>query len=656
MKKLLIGLAAVLLLIVAAVAAVPYLVNLEGYRDRVAALVRDATGRDFTIEGPIRLSLWPRPALQVETVALANAPGGRAPSLASLGRLDIAVDPMPLLSGEISVNRLTLVEPVIALELDAQGRPNWNLGRPAEGAAQPQEPVSGGEPGRGGGLPAVGLESVDIVDGTVSFHDARSGSTKEISDLDAHLSMPSFDEPAALTATFAHAGRPVEAKLGASSVRPLIEGGETTVKLDLKAEPLAVVFDGTLSAGTAPAARGALSVSTPDAAMAAGWLGAPAGVPPGPAELAGRLEATPDRVALADASVTAMEETAKGDVAVGLAGPRPSVTGRLALGRLDLDRYLSPPGPEASATPPARPAPASGGEAVPIDLSFLTAADADLTLDVAGVRVRGVEAGPTTVTLAVEEGRLDLGLADTAVFDGMVSGRLRLDGAAALPAVALDARVAGMQVAPLLAGLGTAERLTGTARSDISLSSAGATDQAMLAALDGQGSVLLTDGAVKGINIAALVRDALATLRGEARTAGDEPQQTDFAELGASFRIQDGLARTDDLRLLAPLLRLTGVGSVDLPGRSVDMRLEPRLVAALEGQGGREDVSGLTVPVLVRGTFDDLSFTPDVAGLARSALENPEAVRGQVEGLRDAIRGGKAEDAVKGLFDNLLRR
>lgn len=663
MRKLLIGLGVVLLLIVAAIAAVPYLVNLEGYRGRIAALVRDATGRDLTIEGPIRLSLWPRPALEVEAVALANAPGGQAPSLASLGRLDLVLDPMPLLSGEISVNRLALVRPVIALEIDAEGRPNWNLGPPPEavGAPEQQAPAPSGEAGRGG-LPAIGFASVEIVDGTVSFRDARGGPMREISDLDAHLSMPSLDGPASLSATFVHADRPVEAKLDASAVRPLVEGGEAAVKLDLRAQPLAAAFDGMLASGPAPSARGSLSLSTPDAADAAAWLDAAAGVPPGPAELSGQIEASSDRVSLTEAVATALGETARGNVALALGGPRPAVAGRLAFGRLDLDRHLPPAGPPAEAggapvpAPSPAPAPAGGPAETPIDLSFLGAADADLTLDMAGLHARGVETGPTTATIALRDAKLDLGVADTAVFDGTIGGRVRLDGAAQVPAAALDLRVAGVQVAPLLAGMGTADRLSGSARGSVSLSSAGATDRAMLAALDGQGSVVLADGAIKGINIAALVRDALATLKGGAPTSANEPRQTDFAELGAGFRIENGIARTDDLRLLAPLLRLTGTGAVDLPGRSVDMRLEPRLVAALEGQGGAEDLSGLTVPVLVRGSFDALTFTPDVAGLAREALQDPEAVRRQVEGLRDSLKQGGGGDAVRGLLDNLMRR
>jgi AsmA protein len=64
-------------------------------------------------------------------------------------------------------------------------------------------------------------------------------------------------------------------------------------------------------------------------------------------------------------------------------------------------------------------------------------------------------------------------------------------------------------------------------------------------------------------------------------------------------------------------------------------------------------VAGLLVPVIVRGPWDDLSFTPDVGDLARRALENPEAVREQIEQLGDvgkAIKKGGAEKALEGLL------
>ena len=61
------------------------------------------------------------------------------------------------------------------------------------------------------------------------------------------------------------------------------------------------------------------------------------------------------------------------------------------------------------------------------------------------------------------------------------------------------------------------------------------------------------------------------------------------------------------------------------------------------------------MPVIVRGPWDDLTFAPDLESVARRALEDPEAVREQIEqlgqgaeGVRDAIKeGGAGEGCSK---------
>src|SRR3546814_6403719 len=97
-----------------------------------------------------------------------------------------------------------------------------------------------------------------------------------------------------------------------------------------------------------------------------------------------------------------------------------------------------------------------------------------------------------------------------------------------------------------------------------------------------------------------------------------EAQQTDFAELGGTFRIQSGVLVSDDLRMLAPLFRVEGAGQSNIAERTADFRLVPRLVARLEGQGGQADLGGIAVPIVVTGTYDDLSFTPDLAEIGRA--------------------------------------
>jgi AsmA protein len=93
----------------------------------------------------------------------------------------------------------------------------------------------------------------------------------------------------------------------------------------------------------------------------------------------------------------------------------------------------------------------------------------------------------------------------------------------------------------------------------------------------------------------------------------------------------------------------------------VDYRVEPKLVAALEGQGGTKEAEGITVPVVISGPWHDLSYRPDLSGVAKEILKNPEkaaeAAKGALEGLKKGGDGGKdipvpkeAEKVLKKLF------
>ena len=95
-------------------------------------------------------------------------------------------------------------------------------------------------------------------------------------------------------------------------------------------------------------------------------------------------------------------------------------------------------------------------------------------------------------------------------------------------------------------------------------------------------------------------------------------EKTDFATLGASFKIAKGQAQTADLRLAGPLVRMTGAGTVDLPGKTLKFRVDPQLVASLEGQGGKTDLQGLGVPIMIAGPWAKPSIYPDIEGILKT--------------------------------------
>jgi len=78
---------------------------------------------------------------------------------------------------------------------------------------------------------------------------------------------------------------------------------------------------------------------------------------------------------------------------------------------------------------------------------------------------------------------------------------------------------------------------------------------------------------------------------------------------------------------------MTGAGTVDLPVKRLNLRVDPRLVASLEGQGGKQDLAGLGVPVMISGPWGTPKIYPDIKGI----LENPTAAYEQLRQLGNGV-------------------
>ena len=236
------------------------------------------------------------------------------------------------------------------------------------------------------------------------------------------------------------------------------------------------------------------------------------------------------------------------------------------------------------------------------------------------------------VALRLEGASLSADFKEIALYGGQGSGQLDVEVDDGAPRISEQFRLEGLKARPFLKDAAGFERLEGTASARVSLKTRGRSQRELVQNLDGEGQATFVDGAIVGINIAGMVRNVAR----RSRAARGEERKTDFAELSGTFRIRNGILSNDDLWLQAPALRVAGSGQLDLPRRTVDYRVEPKAAPTLEGQGGERDVAGLLVPVIVRGPWDDLSFTPDVSGSARGW--RPRGSRGGARADRAAGR------------------
>ena len=215
------------------------------------------------------------------------------------------------------------------------------------------------------------------------------------------------------------------------------------------------------------------------------------------------------------------------------------------------------------------------------------------------------------------------------LFDGKTRGTLSANVAGRTPAFRWNAALSNVDVAAATAFAGTPGVVTGRLSGKIDLTGSGADAATAIKTARGTARIDVVDGIVKKLGlvrnvvIAGSMREG-ATKQALAGGSTDEP----FTRLGATLRIGNGLAATDDLRFESKDLLLTASGNVRLDATNVDLAGRIQLTDELSKQAGSDltrytaDQGRVTLPTTITGPADNLSVRIDVADLAKRAITN----------------------------------
>lgn len=325
----------------------------------------------------------------------------------------------------------------------------------------------------------------------------------------------------------------------------------------------------------------------------------------------------------------------------------PSYTFDIGIDKLNADRYrqAAPSGAQAGG--------GGGGAEKPIDLSGLKGLTARGTLRVGALQANNVKLNNVVLTLNASGGKVQVAPLSAGLYGGSMNGAASID--ANSNSFAFKNNLTGVQVNPLMKDAANQDILEGKGNVVIDVTSSGTLPSAIKKSLNGNFSVKLNDGAIKGINIAERIRNAKSLLGAKKGAEGaNKNEKTDFSELSLSANIVTGVATSNDLNLAAPLLRAKGAGQVNIGANTLDYTIRPKLVATTKGQDGRtyEQLSGIEMPVKIFGALDAPQYQPDYAAAAMSAAQSEiggklleKAGGGKAGGLLGALAGKGAAPA-----------
>jgi AsmA protein len=629
-------------------------VNPNAYKGRIAAAVKESTGRELKLAGDIKLSVIPWVALELGPASLGNPPGFSDEPFLSFTHASVRVRLLPLLQQRLEIARVEVEGLDLHLRKNAEGRGNWQ-------GIEPEQPLTKADVDHTDAGPALeSLANIRIKNGRVAYEgisvekfNLETGSLAADRHIPINLALDASRAPPgeqlSLTAKFDLSQDAARKPLRFSAVNvsgTLNRPGDgrpahwdlsaPAIDLNVKAQTMAapafnLSYSGAHVTGSAQATRIIDDLSVAGSVTLAPLV---------PREIEPRLgfsfPKTRDPRALTQFSATTdfaydskalslthlqlrLDDTQiLGNLEI-LAGDTAALQFDLTADQIDLDRYRAPEG--GAVAPTATSSDTSAKSEKPWNASgMLTIKSAQFArLDLSNVRV----------TIAAKDKVMHLSPIEAQIDGGRASGDITWDSRGATPTLSVDEQLTGIDIARLLANTAGKGRLSGRATLNLKATARGTGVNAILKTLSGHLDANLADGALEGIDVGYELSVAQALIDKSPAPASGSTGRTPFQAFKLSSQITNGLAETHDLTIASQVLKVAGQGSANLATKGIDFKLLASVATA--------PARNTDIPLKVTGTYANPTVRPDIEGLAKDQLKQK---------LQDVLK----RNGLQGLF------
>lgn len=680
-------------------AAVIFLLDPNDYKPQIEALAKEHTRLELNLEGELGWSLIPL-GLELNTV---SARLDDAPFL-KLERLVARVGLMSLLKMRPSVHTFELQGLSLDLVRDKTGSGNWERVLPeSEDKTAPDKKeapqaeskealdfkvsqVNIGDAriayrdeatGQAVTLDAFSLQASDIELGqafplAIQFHVANAepqmdirAEIQSVLKTDEALEIFQIDE---LDSRFELAGAP----FGGKQVTATIKGA---VKADLKKETVsldqAVITLANLTMETGlnisqyastPKFSGKLAIAEFSLRDFLKQLGQTVPATSDPSvlkkvSLSADIGGEPGRIDLSAVKLRLDDSTLTGKISYTLESG--ALFTRLNLDKLNSDRYLPPPAPEAeNQTQQAATSTAPETDLLPLDT--LRSLNLDIGLNAGELIASEIPITQLKLQATAADGIVQVKPLSGKLFEGTFQANATINAQNAAPRWQLQTTVSDVRTLPLLTQLADMKQFSGLANINATVNTTGNRISLLRKNAKGQADFNIKQGKLEGTSLAAMACEGIALTHKESIDTTAWPKVTPFEDLSGALTINGDSINNTALTAKVKGLAVQGQGLIDAQQLTLDYKAGLKILGAIDENPScrvNERLQGVVIPVKCKGElagekglpckFDTARFRDTLAEMAKGEIKakaNEEIDRGR-EKLKD-----KAKEKFKGLF------
>ncbi|QYJ99981.1 AsmA family protein [Shewanella psychrotolerans] len=558
------------------------------FKPQIVDAVKKQTGRELQINQDLSWTFFPSIGISLGDITLSNPNGFKNPTMVSVKGIVAEVALLPLFSKEVEISQLNLDGLTVNLDTYKNGRSSFD-GLDASQAAKPNTETKTTQKPSSIQLSSLNIGGVAITNTQINMFDELTGKSQSFTLDEFRLGEFSLGQLAEFSYKF-------------SAILPemqLTSEGKGQLKVSTELDQIAInnfVITNNIEGEAIPNKKMAVSLTTQ-------------------VQIDNKIKqlgAQLDSLSVDDIKAT-------GNIDVNYASQVPNVMASLNFSDINLDKFL-PKSEESKGKSVEVPSKEQPQEP---DLSGLNAVNLKLDLTAKSIAANNIKTSNWVMNLALKDGVLDLSKLSTELYQGKLLTSARLDGRKKVASYQFDTSINGVQIRPLLTDAAEVDLLAGSTQFSITGSGKSLIPDNIKKNLLAKGQFEVADGALYGVNIPQMIRDAKAKLAGDLNATSTGEKKTDFTSLTGSFSMSKGIVTNPDLAMASPLIRLGGKGNVNLLSEVLDYALTTSVVGSLEGQGGgeRDALYGIEIPFAISGTMSEPKFALDTAALFDAKLK-----------------------------------
>lgn len=555
--KIVLGLVFLVVLLVGGAAALLLTVDPNAYKPQISSAVKQATGRDFAINGDINVMFYPVLGFKVAGLEMGNPEGFSEKEFIRAGEVQAGVKILPLIDKKIEVTTVSLIEPQITVIKKADGKNNLEMPKGDSAEA----------PATGTGKLDISFEGLEIKKAKVTYIDKATGKTTTISPL--NLKIPSYAS-----------GREIEVAAdmlidNPAPAKPMSFDVSTTIKPDLAKNELTfrnlkahVDLGGAKASATAGVVVNTKSETITITNLETGWQGTSV---------------------KGNATVKGFEQ--------------PSVTFDMSSPSVDLDALL-----------PKDQGQAKDNDKALLPVEMLRTLTLDGKVSIGTLKVSGLSMSDFKVDISARDGVLKASPLTLNMYDGTLSTDIQIDVRNAAPSFTLKGGLKSMEVGKLLTAKIGQDYLTGVANVTFDLNARGNSMNALNRSAGGQLQFDFGKGYINKWQLSRLMNQAIAYFE-TGKLDQNVSDKIYFTSLDAIFTGQGGIFKNSDLVLIGPKSHALGSGAVNLGAQTVDYT-----VRVGGGDNPEKFAKKSHLPVRMAGPFSKPAYSIDMQALMQDAV------------------------------------